>query len=596
MQRFGRIYLSAVLLFATAAGAQTNKQIIAQAELNALTQAQQALSAAEQAGARTYATTLYEEAAWRVRSAQETWEHSKTSTREQARYRAIEGLWAARAALAKANWLGTNVAIRNLQGDVTRLGGRMDITLEDEEPSLRLNRGSTSREKIDFAQRVLDSARAGGAEGVAAQDMVTARQYLDSARKIVRSIKNNDTADYLSYVAEMMARRGFYVTRTNAATRHLSPLQIERTRLAQAESERAAAAERAQREEAERRTIELQRQLQAEQANRQAQSEEVAQLRRQVEENRRLLQERLETDRTTRLDAEKRLDEAFARYESAVAGGNPTEVESLRRQVEDLQLSLRTVQERERMNEQSIAAEIERIRTQAAVSAEMQQELARRQTELDQLRREREAVITRRTEIEQQHQTAIADAQRRRQEAEAQAETLRRQVTEAQQAAQQATQAAQQASQQATQTQAELDRTRQELRLTKMQQELARIASTRSDERGFIVTLPGIFFDTGKSVLKPGAKRTMSRIAAQLKNDAAVRVSVEGHTDSVGSEEKNQALSESRAAAVREFLVSAGVPDGSITASGKGESAPIATNKTAAGRQQNRRVELIITQ
>ncbi|HET7712391.1 MAG TPA: OmpA family protein [Thermoanaerobaculia bacterium] len=594
MYRFGRIVLIVALISLPAAAQTTSKQTVAQAELNALVQAQQALTAAEQAGARTYATTLYEEAAWRVRTAQENWEHNKKVPREEARFRAIEGLWAARAALAKANWLGTNVAIRNLQGDITRLGGRMDVTLEDEEPSLALNRGATSREKIEFAQRVVDAARKAGADGVAAADLKLAQQYLDAARKVVRAGSNSEIADYQAYVAEMMARRAFYLSRTTAAARHLTPLQIERTRLAQAESERAAAAERAQREEAERRSAELQRQLQAEQASRQAQSEEVARLRAQVEESRQLLAQRLEADRAARLEAERRLDEAFARYESAVAGGNPTEVESLRRQVEDLQISLRAVQERERMNEQTLASEIERLRGQA--SAEMQQELARRQAELDQLRREREADIARRTEAEQKHQAAVADAQRRREEAEAQAEALRRQITEAQQAAQQATQ-------QAQQTQAELERTRQELasrdaelRSTKMQQELSRIAATRRDERGLIVTLPGIFFDTGKSVLKPGAKRTLDRIAAQLKSESSLRVSVEGHSDSVGSEESNQVLSERRAEAVRAHLIGAGVPEASISSSGKGEASPIATNKTAAGRQQNRRVELIITQ
>jgi len=72
-------------------------------------------------------------------------------------------------------------------------------------------------------------------------------------------------------------------------------------------------------------------------------------------------------------------------------------------------------------------------------------------------------------------------------------------------------------------------------------------------------------------------------------------VAVECHTDSVGSDQTNMTLSEKRAQAVRDFLVSAGVPDDHITAAGKGEAEPVATNKTSAGRQQNRRVELVIT-
>jgi len=130
-----------------------------------------------------------------------------------------------------------------------------------------------------------------------------------------------------------------------------------------------------------------------------------------------------------------------------------------------------------------------------------------------------------------------------------------------------------------------------------MQNELARIAATRREERGLIVTLSsGVFFDSGKSALKKGAKTTLTRIADQLKGDDTIKVTVEGHTDNTGGAAKNQTLSEKRAEAVRDFLVSAGVPSDRITAVGKGDTQPVATNKTAAGRQQNRRVELVIAQ
>jgi outer membrane protein OmpA-like peptidoglycan-associated protein len=130
-----------------------------------------------------------------------------------------------------------------------------------------------------------------------------------------------------------------------------------------------------------------------------------------------------------------------------------------------------------------------------------------------------------------------------------------------------------------------------------MQNELARIAATRREERGLIVTLSsGVFFDSGKSALKKGAQTTLTRIADQLKGDDSIKVTVEGHTDNTGTAAKNQTLSEKRAEAVRDFLVSAGVPADRVSAVGKGDTQPIATNKTAAGRQQNRRVELVITQ
>jgi outer membrane protein OmpA-like peptidoglycan-associated protein len=128
-----------------------------------------------------------------------------------------------------------------------------------------------------------------------------------------------------------------------------------------------------------------------------------------------------------------------------------------------------------------------------------------------------------------------------------------------------------------------------------MEAELARIAQTRSDRRAFIVSLPGgLLFDTGRNTLSRGAEGTLTRIAEQLKINGKAKVMVEAHTDNVGSAEKNQQLSEMRAKAVLDFLVSMGVAPERITAMGRGEEEPIATNKTAAGRQQNRRVDLVI--
>jgi outer membrane protein OmpA-like peptidoglycan-associated protein len=88
----------------------------------------------------------------------------------------------------------------------------------------------------------------------------------------------------------------------------------------------------------------------------------------------------------------------------------------------------------------------------------------------------------------------------------------------------------------------------------------------------------------------------LAKIAKQLQTDPSLKIAVEGHTDNVGGTAMNQSLSEKRANAVRDYLVSAGISGDHITASGMGEESPIATNKTAAGRQQNRRVELVITQ
>jgi outer membrane protein OmpA-like peptidoglycan-associated protein len=593
----------------------------AQKDADVLQQAQAVLHSAEQAGARTFATSLYDEAAYRIRFAQENWSATKADPHEQARVNAIEGLWAARAALAKANWLGTNEAIRNLQSDVRRLGGTSDVRLADEPTNYALNRGSNSATRIAFAQAALDQAKAAGGAAIAPDDLESAQKNLDSARKVTKAGGNNDAADYLAYTSEMMARRAYYLARANEASKQVTPLQLTRTQLAQAQSERQAAIERQQREEAERQSADLQRQLAAEQSNRAAQQAEVDRLRNQIAETERQQQAHIDADRAAREAAEKALSDMYGRYETAIVSGTPNDVETLRRQLEDQQLALRAIEERERLNEQQMSAELEGLRgtvtsaQQAGVDAQLlaqrQAELQQRQGELEALRKEREADAQRLITLQQQHANAIAEAQMRRQQAEAQAQQLKAQAEAAQQAAQQAQQAAEQSrlqaeqsKQQAAATQAELDRTRQQLaerdadaRRMRMEAELARLASTRSDKRGFVVALSGgLLFDTGKNTLKAGAKSTLTKIAAQLKTNPDAKVSVEGHTDSVGTDAKNQELSEKRAGAVRDFLVSAGLPADHVTSVGKGESEPIATNKTAAGRQQNRRVELVITQ
>lgn len=595
--------------------------VAAQQDADTIQQAQAVLHSAEQAGARNYATSLYDEAAYRIRFAQENWNSSKADVREQSRMRAIEGLWAARAALAKANWIGTNDAIRNLQGDIRRLGGTSDIPLSDEPANLALNRGSSSAVRIAFAQAALDQAKAAGGARIAPDDLDSAQKNLDSARKVSKAGGTNEAADYLAYTSEMMARRAYYLARANAASVQVTPLQLTRTQLAQAQTERQAAIERQQREAAERQSADLQRQLAAEASNREAQQAELDRLHAQIAENERVQQARVEADRAARAAAEKSLAETYGRYEAAIISGTPTDVETLRRQVEDQQLALRAIQDRERMNEQQIGAELESMRgdltaaqqhgMDAQLLAQRQAELQQRQGELEALRREREADAQRLIDLQQQHANAIAEAQQRRQAAEAQAQAMKEQAEAAQKAAQQA-QAneaaaraqAEQSKQQAAATQAELEKTRQQLaerdaeaRRMRMESELARLASTRSDKRGFVVALSGgLLFDTGKNTLKAGAKSTLTKIAEQLKSNPDAKVSVEGHTDSVGTEAKNQELSQKRADAVRNFLVSAGLPADHVTATGKGEAEPIATNKTVAGRQQNRRVELVITQ
>lgn len=133
-----------------------------------------------------------------------------------------------------------------------------------------------------------------------------------------------------------------------------------------------------------------------------------------------------------------------------------------------------------------------------------------------------------------------------------------------------------------------------EHRASTLEQELADLRAKKTD-RGMVLTLGDVLFDTGLATLKPGAYTTIDRLATVLKQAPDRKVMIEGHTDSVGSDDYNRGLSERRAAAVQTALLERGVTSNQITAVGKGESYPVAGNDNAAGRQQNRRVEMVFT-
>lgn len=131
-----------------------------------------------------------------------------------------------------------------------------------------------------------------------------------------------------------------------------------------------------------------------------------------------------------------------------------------------------------------------------------------------------------------------------------------------------------------------------EQKAQELEKQLADLKGKQTD-RGLVITLGDVLFDTGMSTLKPGAYTTVDRLAAALKDSPDRKVVIEGHTDSMGSDEYNQELSQRRAQAVQAALMQRGVNSGQITAYGKGETFPVASNDNSAGRQQNRRVELV---
>jgi OmpA-OmpF porin, OOP family len=133
------------------------------------------------------------------------------------------------------------------------------------------------------------------------------------------------------------------------------------------------------------------------------------------------------------------------------------------------------------------------------------------------------------------------------------------------------------------------------LRVDSLEAQLADL-KVQKTERGLVLTLGDVLFDTSQATLKPGAYATLDRLATALRDKSGRKVLIEGHTDNVGSDESNQGLSERRAQSVQSALMQRDVARSQITAIGKGENFPIASNDSADGRQSNRRVELIFTE
>ena len=129
----------------------------------------------------------------------------------------------------------------------------------------------------------------------------------------------------------------------------------------------------------------------------------------------------------------------------------------------------------------------------------------------------------------------------------------------------------------------------------KLSEQLNSILQTRDSARGLIVSLSDVLFDTGKYSLKPGAREKLAKVAGILLAYPSLNVEVGGYTDNVGGDAMNQTLSENRAGSVRDYLVQQGVSSNSVSSKGFGNSLPVASNDNSAGRQQNRRVELLVS-
>jgi outer membrane protein OmpA-like peptidoglycan-associated protein len=239
----------------------------------------------------------------------------------------------------------------------------------------------------------------------------------------------------------------------------------------------------------------------------------------------------------------------------------------------------------------------QRSAAQAELSAQQAARNAQAKAEADAARAAAEAARqtaeTARQNAEAARLAASREADRLAQERAA-AEAAKAEALAAQAAAQRNAAAAQQDAQQARQLAAKAEQERAELR-DRLQRQLNQVLETKQTARGLIVNMSDVLFDVDRAALKPGAREKLAKVAGILVTHPDLTIKAEGHTDSTGGDEYNQRLSEERADSVRTFLVGQGIPSSAICAKGFGETLPVASNDSSAGRQQNRRVELVIS-
>jgi outer membrane protein OmpA-like peptidoglycan-associated protein len=293
-------------------------------------------------------------------------------------------------------------------------------------------------------------------------------------------------------------------------------------------------------------------------------------------------------------------DKAYAalqqaeRYQNQKPGQKP--VITMAREAAVRAEDARVVALQRRLEEQQ---ENERQAALARENAERERADAARLRAEDEARQRAQADADRRA-AEQSRAEALAAAQQARQERQ-EADAARLAAQQAQQAAlAQQQQLAAEAERSRTAA-AESDRLRQkaEQDQAQLRQQLLdqfnAILQTRDTARGLIVNMSDVLFDTAKYTLRPGAREKLAKVAGIILSHPGLLIEVEGHTDSVGGDEYNMRLSENRATAVRDYLVAQGINASNVGAQGFGKTMPVADNSTAAGRQMNRRVELVVS-
>lgn len=268
-------------------------------------------------------------------------------------------------------------------------------------------------------------------------------------------------------------------------------------------------------------------------------------------------------------------------------GGKPVETNAREaaQMAEDARLiTYRKIQDEQLANERRMKEE--QLAQQRAVAEQAQAAAQTAEQQRASAEQERAAAERAKRDAEEASARAVQD----KAAAEAARAAALEQQRRAQEEAERARQAAAQADTQRQQAEAEKAQMRERLL-----QQLNMILETRESARGLIVNINDVLFDFNKYTLKPGAREKMAKVAGILLAYPGLKLQLEGHTDSVGGDEYNMRLSQQRADAVRDFLAQQGVQQSNITSVGLGKADPVASNDTASGRQQNRRVELVVS-
>jgi outer membrane protein OmpA-like peptidoglycan-associated protein len=261
-------------------------------------------------------------------------------------------------------------------------------------------------------------------------------------------------------------------------------------------------------------------------------------------------------------------------------------------------LALRKREQEREEAERRAAAEAQAKAQADAEAAKRDADAAQAQANEDARRRaEAEAA---RAHAEQQQAALRAQQEQATAQAEAAreaAEDARRKTQEAQNQLDEAERQRQQAQNQTLQAEQAKDeaiRQKEEMR-ARLVAQLNQVLETHDTARGLIVSMPDVLFDFNKYTLKPEAREKLAKISGIVLAYPDLKLDIEGHTDSIGSDEYNQKLSEERAASVRGYLISSGVKPDNVAAVGLGKANPVADNSTATGRKLNRRVEMVVS-